>query len=305
MCRELAANRRWVNRRGWWIGRSYRAVKAHREAGVRARRPRPGKLATHDALRLLVAVLLGAGWSPRQISVMLKRMFADDEGMRVSHETIYLGVYESLFVQGRGELRKTLSRLLHTGRTRRKPLGRNDNRGTIPDMVNISDRPAEVEDRAVFGHWEGDLLLGAPGKGAVITLVERASRFVLLAPLPGQHTAEIVSAELARMITTLPETLRRSLTWDQGKEMARHAEFTVATGLPVYFCDPHSPWQRGSNENTNGLLRRFWPKGSDFRDLTHADCARIAWLLNTRPRQTLGWDNPAQALNNALVATAT
>ncbi|MFB9904896.1 IS30 family transposase [Allokutzneria oryzae] len=245
-------------------------------------------------------MLLGTGWSPQQISAMLKRMFGDDESMRASHETIYLGVYEGLFVQGRGEVRKDLARFLRTGRT---PQGRLDDRGKIPGMVNISERPPEPEDRAVPGHWESDLLLGATGKGAVITLVERASRFALLAPLPGQRTTEIVTGELARMITALAEVLRRSLTWDQGKEISKHAQFTLARGLPVYFCDPRSPWQRGSNENTNGLLRRYWPKGSDLRSLPQADCDQVAWLLNTRPRQTLDWYNPAEALNNALVAT--
>lgn len=302
--RELKLNGRYENRQGRWIGRPYRATKAHGKAAERARRPKPRKLEVHDRLRLLVVVLLGAGWSPQQISAMLPRLFPDEESMRVSHETIYLGVYESLFVQGRGELRKTLVRLLREGGVKRKPLGRKEKPGRNVGMVNISERPAEAEDRAVFGHWEGDLIMGAPGQGAVITLVERSSRFVMLAPLPGRHTAEIVAAELARMTTELPARLWRSLAWDQGTEMARHAEFTVETGLPVYFCDPYSPWQRGSNENTNRLLRQYWPKGMDMRGITQADCDRVAWLLNTRPRQTLDWHNPAQTLNDALVATA-
>jgi IS30 family transposase len=307
--RELGRNEQYVNLQGRWIGLRgrYRAVKAHEAATVRARRPRPPKLEVDGRLRLLVSVLLGAGWSPQQISAMLPRMFPDDEGLRVSHETIYLGVYEGLFVQGKGELRKTLARLLRSGQTRREPLGRKGKKGKhdrIVGMVNIRERPADAEDRAVPGHWEGDLLMGAPGQGAVITLVERSSRFVMLAPLPNRHTADIVAAELTRMITELPGKLRQSLTWDQGTEMAKHAEFTIDTKVPVYFCDPHSPWQRGSNENTNGLLRQYWPKSSDLRGLTQADCDQVAWLLNTRPRQTLDWHNPAQALNNHLVATA-
>jgi IS30 family transposase len=302
--RELKRNGRFENRQGRWIGRPYRATKAHEKAARRARRPKPRRLEVDDRLRLPVVVLLGAGWSPQQISAMLPGLFPDDESMRVSHETIYLGVYQGLFVQGRGELRKTLARLLRTGKTTRKPLGRKEKHARIVGMVNIRERPAEAEDRAVFGHWEGDLIMGAPGQGAVITLVERSSRFVMLAPLPGRHTAEIVAAELAGMITELPAQLWSSLTWDQGHEMARHAEFTVRTGVPVYFCDPYSPWQRGSNENTNGLLRQYWPKGSDMRGITQADCDRVAWLLNTRPRKTLDWHNPAWTLNNALVATA-
>src|SRR2546428_10032782 len=184
--RELARNRVYESRLGRWIGRPYRASKAHAQAGQRARRPKPRKLVLDGRLRLLVSLLLQTGWSPEQISAMLPRMFPDDESMRVSHETIYLGVYEGLFVQARGQLRAQLVRLLHTGRPHRKPLGRKDHHGPVPDMVNISERPAEAADRAVPGHWEGDLLLGATGKGAVITLVERTSRIVLLAPLPGR-----------------------------------------------------------------------------------------------------------------------
>jgi len=171
-------------------------------------------------------------------------------------------------------------------------------------MVPISARPAAANDRAVPGHWEGDLLLGGVGKGAIITLVERQSRFVLLAPLNATRTAPDTREQLTTMITRLPLELRRSLTWDQGKEMAEHAQFTVDTGLPVFFCDPHSPWQRGSNENTNGLLRQYWPKGADLRTVTQAECDAIALRLNTRPRETLGWQTPAQALDRALLATA-
>jgi len=177
-------------------------------------------------------------------------------------------------------------------------------RGLLGWIVPISERPAEAEDRAVPGHWEGDLILGAVGKGAVITLVERHSRFLLLASLPARHTALDLKAELTPIIATLPAALRRSLTWDRGSEMAEHANIAVDADIRIFFADPHSPWQRGSNENTNGLLRQYWPKGSDLRQLTHADTQHVADLLNTRPRQTLGWQNPAQALNEALRATA-
>jgi len=247
-----------------------------------------------------VAGLLGADWSPEQISAMLPGMFPDQDGMRVSPETIY----RSLFVQGRGELRRELVAHLRTHRTARKPRGRFERRGKLIGMVSIRDRPAEVEDRAVPGHWEGDLLLGGSGKGATITLVERTSRFVLLAPLPSRRTGLDVRLALTQMIGRLPEQLRRSLTWDQGKEMADHARFSLDTDIAVYFCDPHSPWQRGSNENTNGLLRQYLPKGCDMRELDQQRCDEIALRLNTRPRKTLTWNTPAQALDRALIATA-
>jgi len=223
--------------------RAYRAGRAHLAAQDAARRPKPFKLA--GMLGAQVAGLLGADWSPEQISAMLPGMFPDQDGMRVSPETIY----RSLFVQGRGELRRELVAHLRTHRTARKPRGRVERRGKLIGMVSIRDRPAEVEDRAVPGHWEGDLLLGGTGKGATITLVERTSRFVLLAPLPSRRTGLDVRLALTQMIGRLPEQLRRSLTWDQGKEMADHARFSLDTDIAVYFCDPHSPWQRGSNEN--------------------------------------------------------
>jgi IS30 family transposase len=266
-------------------------------ADERARRPKSCKLV--GRLGAVVAGLLEADWSPQQIAVMLPNLYPDDDAMRVSHETIY----QSLFVQTRGELRRELAAHLRTGRRGRKPRGKADGRGKITGMTPISARPAEVEDRAVPGHWEGDLLMGGVGKGAVITLVERRSRFVLLAPLNTGPRATETRQQLTAMITRLPLELRKSLTWDQGSEMKQHARFTIQTGLAVFFCDPHSPWQRGSNENTNGLLRQYWPKGSDLRSTTQDECDSIALRLNTRPRQTLNWQTPAQALDEALLAT--
>ena len=212
-------------------------------------------------------------------------------------ETIYL----SLFVQSRGALRKELARYLRSGRARRRPRGLSvmNGQGQLRGTVHISQRPAGASDRAVPGHWEGDLVFGTRSS-TVATLVERKSRFVMLVRLPGGHTADVVADALAEAIATLPEQLRRSITWDQGKEMAGHARFSVATGVPVYFCDPHSPWQRGSNENTNGLLRQYFPRSTDFRALTQSDFDNVAAELNGRPRQTLGWKSPCQALDEAL-----
>lgn len=279
--------------------RRYLAERAQTMATDRARRPKPHKLI--GALAAVVSALLELDWSPQQIAACLPILFPDDEAMRVSHETIY----QSLFVQTRGELRRELAAHLRTGRDSRKRQGRTTVRpGRIKGMMPISARPAEADDRAVPGHWEGDLLMGAVGKGAIITLVERRSRFVLLAPLQTNGTAADTREQLTALIGRLPLELRKSLAWDQGKEMAQHAQFTIETGLPVYFCDPHSPWQRGSNENTNGLLRQYWPKGSDLRHVTQDQCDAIALRLNTRPRQTLNWQTPAQALDEALLATA-
>ena len=193
---------------------------------------------------------------------------------------------------------------LRSQRTARKPRGSVERRGKLTGMVPISVRPAEASDRAVPGHWEGDLLMGGVGKGAVITLVEGTTRFVLLAPLPDTHAAIDLRATLTPMIASLPEQIRRTLTWDQGKEMAQHAQIAIDAGIDIYFCDPHSPWQRGSNENTNGLLRQYWPKGCDMRHLTQADCDEVALSLNTRPRQTLAWKTPREALTEVLRATA-
>ena len=275
----------------------YVAERAHRQAVERGRRPKPFKLASP----LLVAMVegwLALDWSPQQIATMLRRRFNDDEAMTVSHETIY----QSLFVQTRGELRREFAVHLRSGRTNRKPQGQRTG-GRLVGMVPISERPAEAADRAVPGHWEGDLLCGGKGKGAVITLVERRSRFVLLAPVTNLNAID-VRETLTELIGRLPAALRRTLTWDQGKEMAEHAQFGLDTGMQVYFCDPHSPWQRGSNENTNGLLRQYWPKGFDMRPLTQADCDHVADRLNGRPRQTLNWHTPAEVFNQTLVAPA-
>jgi IS30 family transposase len=263
-------------------------------------RPKPAKLAVNARLRERVEELLGERWSPQQISARLKLEFADDSHMQVSHETIY----QSLFVQARGALRKDLARCLRTGRTRRRAQGRVDRRGQITNMVMISQRPAEIEDRAIPGHWEGDLILGAHNRSAIVTLVERQTRYVLLARIGADKTSPAVCGAIADKILTLPEQLTRSLTWDQGREMADHTQFTVKTGLPVYFCDPHSPWQRGSNENTNGLLRQYFPKGTDLAIHDQAELDRVAIQLNGRPRQTLDWATPAEKLNQLIAMTA-
>lgn len=277
--------------------RRYRAVVADRAALKRARRPKPAKLAIHPELCALVESKLELRWSPQQISGWLSETFADRPEMQVSHETIYL----SLFVQSRGALRKELTRYLRRGQATRRPRGRrayDGGRGKIRAMVHISERPAEAEDRAVPGHWEGDLVFGT-AHSAMATLVERHSRFVMLVGLPNGHTADVVADALSAKIAELPERLRGSITWDQGKEMARHARFSVDTGVPVYFCDPHSPWQRGTNENTNGLLRQYFPKRTPL-PLDQAALDAVADELNGRPRQTLGWKTPSQVLDQAL-----
>jgi IS30 family transposase len=238
-------------------------------------------------------------FSPQQISARLRREFPDDPEMRISHETIYL----SLYVQSRGELRRRLTAQLRTGRTKRRMQGRSPRRGRIPDMLMISQRPAEVADRAVPGHWEGDLVMGAYGRSAVATLVERHTRYVLLGWLGHDHSTDHVIQTLKARIQTLPAHLVKSLTWDQGKELTAHKQFTVDTGVNVYFCDPHSPWQRGSNENTNGLLRQYLPKGTDLAVHDQAQLDHIAAELNGRPRQTLDWLNPAEKMAELLHTT--
>src|SRR6478672_7605516 len=276
----------------------YRAAVAQARAEREARRPKPAKLTLHPALRDWVADRLEhLQWSPEQIVRRLPVEFPDDESMRISHEAIY----QSLYVQGRGELRRELTRCLRTGRALRKPHRRADGRRQrIKDKVMISDRPAEVADRAVPGHWEGDLIIGEDSDSAIGTLVERTTRFVLLLHLPADHGAEAVRDAIVTQITTLPAALRRSLTWDQGIELARHAEITVAADLPVYFCDPHSPWQRGTNENTNGLLRQYFPKGSDLSVHPAEHLNAITDRLNGRPRKTLDFRTPAEALARLL-----
>ena len=281
--------------------RGYRAVAAQAQAEFAARRPKTAKLSGNERLRGWVTARLEEHWSPEQVSAVLRRQFPDDLEMRVSHETIY----QSLYVQGRGALRGELAACLRTGRALRKPRRvTGERRGKIPDMVLISERPAEAADRAVPGHWEGDLILGRGNRSAIGTLVERSTRFVLLLHLPRSHDAASVATAMTEAMGTLPAALRRSLTWDQGSEMALHQQISLATDLDIYFCDPHSPWQRGSNENTNGLLRQYFPKGSDLsvHDRGHLDA--VAAQLNSRPRKTLGWKTPARALQDVLDAAA-
>jgi IS30 family transposase len=287
--REVAAN---GGRRG------YRALRAHERAIRCTARPKARKLETLPALRAEVQAGLLQCWSPQQISARLKADHPDDPESQISHETIY----QSLYVQGRGQLRRELAANLRSGRSSRKPRGANlGTRGKIKGMVLISERPAEIEDRAVPGHWEGDLLVGKAGRSFIATLVERQTRYVMLARLGNQKSTEHVIAALQSAITQLPEHLRCSLTWDQGKELAAHHTFTIATGVPVYFCDPHSPWQRGSNENTNGLLRQYLPKATDLALHTQTDLDHIATELNGRPRQTLGWKTPAEKMHELLL----
>jgi transposase, IS30 family len=276
----------------------YRAWRAHQRAREQARRPKTPKLA-HGPLAAQVGSWLAQWWSPQQISARLRIQFPGDPMMRVSHETIY----QALYVQGRGELRRELARCLRTGRAKRRPRGRLVSTGQLRDMVMISQRPAEAADRAVPGHWEGDLLIGTDCKSAVGTLVERATRYVLLLHLPAGRDARLVERAMRQAIGGLPDELTRTITWDQGKEMAFHADFTIATGIPVYFCDPHRPWQRGSNENTNGLLRQYLPKGTDLSVHSAADLAQIARSLNNRPRKTLGYMTPSEKLAEFLAHT--
>jgi IS30 family transposase len=324
----------------------YRASVAQWKAEIARRRPKTAKLATNDQLRDYVTERLagavtdaegrpipgpnvpwkgrrhgrradrrwGTAWSPEQISHRLQVDFPDDESMRISHEAIY----QALYVQGRGALRRELSACLRTGRALRVPQARTRGRGKkfVTSDVMISERPAEVADRAVPGHWEGDLIIGLD-KSAIGTLVERTTRFTMLLHLPRMeghgltppvknglplagHGAVAVNQAIARHIGTLPAHLRRSLTWDQGSELAQHVNLRIATGLPVYFCDPHSPWQRGTNENTNGLLRQYFPKGTDLARHSVSDLDAIAATLNARPRKTLRWQTPAEALNDLL-----
>jgi IS30 family transposase len=287
-----------VNANGGRVG--YAGWRAHRQACDRARRPKIAKLAGCARLRAQVEEWLTQEvWSPAQISARLRIEFPNDPMMRVSAETIY----QSLYVQGRGALRKELAACLRTGRAIRHNRSRLERAPHISGMVMISDRPAEIEDRAVPGHWEGDLIIGKNGKSAVGTLVERSTRYVMLLHLPGDHTAETVRSAMTAKVLTLPEQLVRSITWDQGSEMAHHARFSVDTGIDIYFCDPHSPWQRGSNENTNGLLRQFMPKGTNLAVHTPADLDAIADKLNNRPRQTLGWMKPSEALAQLVAPT--
>ncbi|WP_434095599.1 IS30 family transposase [Streptomyces goshikiensis] len=289
--REIRRNRT-VGTRGQW---HYRPYAAQARADSRRPRPKPRKIHQNRELRDFVQRGLDRRWSPEQICHALKAQFPDRPEMHVAHET----VYQALYIQGRGELRRELARALRSGRTRRKPQQQaNCRQPRFKDpMVMISERPAEAEDRAVPGHWEGDLIIGKDGASAIGTLVERATRYVMLLHLPDGRTAEHVRDALVDTVQTLPGHLMRSLTWDQGSEMAAHKSFSIATDIPVYFCDPASPWQRGSNENTNGLLRQYFPKGTDLSVHTREHLAAVAAELNGRPRKTLGWETPAERLH--------
>lgn len=291
--RELARNTA--------AGMGYLPHAAHRLAAGRRHRPKTAKLALSGRLREYVQAGLVLQWSPEQISKKLVSDFPDDQEMRVSPETIY----QSLYFQARGGLKREVQAALRTGRARRVGHREPDRRRPrfIDEALMISARPAEVQDRAVPGHWEGDLITGAHNRSAIGTLVERSTRYVMLIHLPGDHSAETVRDGLVKAMSSLPRHLRGSLTWDQGVEMARHRSFSMATGMPVYFCDPASPWQRGSNENTNGLLRQYFPKGTDLSVHSPEDLELVAQKLNGRPRKTLDWDSPAERLRDLLLST--
>ena len=295
--RSASSVSREIRRHG---GTEYRALEADRRAWQLAQRPKPCRLSLCAKLRAVVARKLGEQWSPKQIARWLPKAFAHDHSMRVSHETIY----RSLFIQSRNVLKKQLQEQLRTRRRLRHAQGANKSgrQGQIIDAVSIRERPAEAEDRAVPGHWEGDLLVG--GKGTQIaTLVERHSRFVMLVRITQRDSATVIKA-LSKTIKRLPRQLRRSLTWDRGTEMHRHKDFTIATNVKVYFCDPSSPWQRGSNENTNGLLRQYFPKGSDLSVHSQEHLNHIARRLNQRPRETLDFETPADTLARSVASTA-
>jgi IS30 family transposase len=279
--------------------RIYRAFSAHNRAYRLARRPKAAKL-DHGPLAGVVTMWLEAWWSPEEIANRLPIEFAHDPMMRVSHETIY----QSIYVQGRGELRRELARCLRSGRTRRKSRSTPGRGGFMRDMVLISQRPAEIEDRAVPGHWEGDLLIGKGGHSQVGTLVERTTGYLALVHLRDGRDAPKVAQAIAKTVRRLPGELVRTITWDQGREMAHHARFSVATGVAVYFCDPHSPWQRGTNENTNGLLRQYLPKGMDLSGLSRSDLDSIAHSLNDRPRKRLGFMKPSERFAEFIASTA-
>jgi IS30 family transposase len=280
--------------------RRYRAAAADKRAWDRALRPKACKLATHDELRQLVAARLEENWSPEQIAGWLKHTYPDDEAHQVSHETIY----RSLFVQARGVLKKDLQSHLRSGRAIRRSRhasSKGDSRGSLSDMISIRERPAAIEDRAVPGHWEGDLLCGSSGS-YIVTLVERHTRYVLLAKVANRDSRTVIGA-LIDQAKRLPDELRKSLTWDRGKEMAEHKRFTLATDVAVYFCDPQSPWQRGSNENTNGLLRQYFPQGTNLSVHSQERLDEVARQLNGRPRKTLGFETPAERFEACVAMT--
>jgi IS30 family transposase len=299
--RYRALHRFGANRGGWDARSGYSATLAQQRTEARARRPKAGKLGRCPTLRAQVQALLVKKYSPEQIAGALATTYPDRPEMQVSHETIY----KALYVQGRGELRRELTTCLRTGRALRKPRRRprgGDGRGRIPGMINISERPAEAADRAVPGHWEGDLIIGKDQASQIGTLVERSTGFVRLLHLPENRSADVVADAMIAAIKELPPTLRRTVTWDQGHEMAQHARISVGAGIEVYFCDPHSPWQRGSNENTNGLLRQYFPRGTDLSIHSAEHLSYVADELNGRPRKRFGWDNPTNRLNTLLSA---
>lgn len=282
---------------------NYRAWRADQQTHLRAARPKPEKMSLNPRLAAAVEYLLEQKCSPEQIAGRLPLEFPDDKDMRVSHETIY----QSLFVHGRGALRKELVSCLRSGRVTRRPHGRGvaGKGARIKDMAMIADRPPEIEDRAVPGDWEGDLIIGSTASNSSIgTLVERTTRMVLLFPLGHDRSAENTRRKLTALIQTLPAQMMRSITWDQGTEMAEHATLRVDTGVQIWFCDPHSPWQRGTNENTNGLLRQYFPKGTDLSQITQATCDAVAAQLNNRPRKVLGFKTPLECYTELLAQTA-
>jgi len=301
-CREgsgryRALHRFGANRGGWDAKSGYRAHVAQQRYEQRASRPKAGKLARCPHLRAVVEDLLARNYSPEQVAGVLALTYPDRPEMQVSHETMY----KALYVQSRGELRRELTRCLRTGRTVRKPRRRGGQaRGRIPGMVNISERPAEAADRAVPGHWEGDLIIGKNQASQIGTLVERSTGFVQLLHLPQERTADVVAEAMIAKIKTLPDALRRTLTWDQGHELAAHAKISIDAGIDIYFCDPHSPWQRGSNENTNGLLRQYFPKGTNLSGYSADYLDEVATELNNRPRKRYGFRSPTQVLNQLL-----
>ncbi|MFV8319719.1 IS30 family transposase [Mycobacterium sp. 23] len=279
-------------------GSGYRARVGQDVAEANRKRPKLRHLESRPALLAEVVARLEKNHSPEQIAGRLREDYPDDPEMWVSHETIY----QAMYVQPRGELARLVKTALRTGRTRRKPQGRSETGvGKLKGMINISERPAEADDRAIPGHWEGDLILGSTASGSAIgTLVERTTGFVVLLRLPGDHTAATLAEAMTAKIPEIPEVLRRSLTWDQGSEMALHTQITEATGLPIYFCDPHTPWQRGTNENTNGLLRQYFPKGTDLSFYGPGWLDEVAAELNARPRKRFGWRTPAEELDRLL-----
>ncbi|WP_442805137.1 IS30 family transposase [Streptomyces albidoflavus] len=296
--REVRRNGAMWRSSGW----AYRPHAAQSRADARRPRPKPGKIGQNPELRDFIQDHLQRRWSPEQICQALRARFPDRPEMHVVHETIY----QALYVQGRGELRRELTQALRTGRVMRRPHRQSYKRQPrmSAGMVMISERPAEVADRAIPGHWEGDLIIGKAHQSAIGTLVERSSRFVTLVHLPDGRLPSQVRDALVQTVSTLPAQLRRSLTWDQGSEMALHRQFSTATDMPVFFCDPASPWQRGSNENTNGLLRQYFPKGTDLARHSREDLDTVAAELNSRPRKTLGWETPAERLAKLLTTAS-